>query len=227
VTRAAAAMAPSPAGPTFEDLERDLQAVLMDQNHHGGGGGASAEELSMYRSGSAPPTVQGARAAVGTLFSAAPPAHVDNSGLGGADMLSEEEILSHPAYLQYYYNNEHLNPRLPVPMVSKEDWRVAQRFQAASGGIGDWRRRPSEATGGSSLFSVQPGAREGNGVDYLLNDRMGRGERNGLARQQSSEWLGQAADGLIGLSDVNGLASRRKSFADALQVENIFLLHLL
>uniref|UniRef100_A0A453Q3C6 PUM-HD domain-containing protein n=1 Tax=Aegilops tauschii subsp. strangulata TaxID=200361 RepID=A0A453Q3C6_AEGTS len=216
----AAAMAPSPAGPTFEDLERDLQAVLMDQNHHGGGGGASAEELSMYRSGSAPPTVQGARAAVGTLFSAAPPAHVDNSGLGGADMLSEEEILSHPAYLQYYYNNEHLNPRLPVPMVSKEDWRVAQRFQAASGGIGDWRRRPSEATGGSSLFSVQPGAREGNGVDYLLNDRMGRGERNGLARQQSSEWLGQAADGLIGLSDVNGLASRRKSFADALQ-ENI------
>ncbi|VAI51561.1 unnamed protein product [Triticum turgidum subsp. durum] len=148
-------MAPSPAGPTFEDLERDLQAVLMDQNHHGGGGGTSAEELSMYRSGSAPPTVQGARAAVGTLFSAAPPAHVDNSGLGGADMLSEEEILSHPAYLQYYYNNEHLNPRLPVPMVSKEDWRVAQRFQAASGGIGDWRRRPSEATGGSSLFSVQ------------------------------------------------------------------------
>ncbi|VAI51569.1 unnamed protein product [Triticum turgidum subsp. durum] len=189
-------MAPSPAGPTFEDLERDLQAVLMDQNHHGGGGGTSAEELSMYRSGSAPPTVQ------------------------GADMLSEEEILSHPAYLQYYYNNEHLNPRLPVPMVSKEDWRVAQRFQAASGGIGDWRRRPSEATGGSSLFSVQPGAREANGVDYLLNDRMGRGERNGLARQQSSEWLGQAADGLIGLSDVNGLASRRKSFADALQ-ENI------
>ncbi|KAM3245258.1 hypothetical protein ACQJBY_056527 [Aegilops geniculata] len=212
-------MAPSQAGPTFEDLERDLQAVLMDQNHHGGAS-ASAEELSMYRSGSAPPTVQGARAAVGTLFSAAPPAHVDNSGLGSADMLSEEEILSHPAYLQYYYNNEHLNPRLPVPMVSKEDWRVAQRFQAASGGIGDWRRRPSEATGGSSLFSVQPGAREGNGVDYLLNDRMGRGERNGLARQQSSEWLGQATDGLIGLSDVNGLASRRKSFADALQ-ENI------
>ncbi|KAI4983113.1 hypothetical protein ZWY2020_023605 [Hordeum vulgare] len=209
-------MAPSPAGPTFEDLERDLQAVLMDQNH---GGGASAEELSMYRSGSAPPTVQGARAAVGTLFSAAPPAHVDSSG-GLNDMLSEEDILSHPAYLQYYYNNEHLNPRLPVPMVSKEDWRAAQRFQAASGGVGDWRRRPSEATGGSSLFSVQPGAREGNGVEYLLNDRMGRGERNGLARQQSSEWLGQAADGLIGLSDVNGLASRRKSFADALQ-ENI------
>uniref|UniRef100_A0ACD5YWB0 Uncharacterized protein n=1 Tax=Avena sativa TaxID=4498 RepID=A0ACD5YWB0_AVESA len=210
-------MAPSQAGaagPTFEDLERDLQAVLMDQNHHGGG--ASAEELSMYRSGSAPPTVQGARAA---LFSAPPQPHLDSLG-GGGDMLSEEEILSHPAYLQYYYNNEHLNPRLPAPMVSKEDWRTAQRFQAVSGGIGDRRRRPSEGPGGSSLFSVQPGAREGNGAEFLMSDRMGRSDRNGLARQQSSDWLAQGADGLIGLSDVNGIASRRKSFADALQ-ENI------
>ncbi|CAM0943088.1 unnamed protein product [Alopecurus aequalis] len=206
-------MAPSPAGPTFEDLERDLQAVLMDQNHHG----ASAEELSMYRSGSAPPTVQGARAAAASLFSpaaaAAPQHHLD--ALNGGDMLSEEEILSHPAYLQYYYNNEHLNPRLPVPMVSKEGWRATQRFQAASGGIGDRRRRPAEAPGGSSLFSMQPGPREGNGVDFLVNDR------NGLARQhESSEWLGRGTDGLMGLSDVNGLSSRRKSFADALQ-ENI------
>lgn len=215
-----AAMAPSPAGaagPTFEDLERDLQAVLMDQNH-----GSSAEELNMYRSGSAPPTVQGARAAVGTLFSAAPPAHVDRYGGGSSsggvgDMLSEEEILSHPAYLQYYYSNEHLNPRLPAPMVSKEDWRTAQRFQAVSGGIGDRRRRPSEVASGGSLFSVQPGAHEGNGMEFLVNDGMSRGERNGLARQQSSEWLGQGTDGLIGLSDVNGLGSRRKSFADALQ----------
>uniref|UniRef100_A0A0E0GEX6 PUM-HD domain-containing protein n=1 Tax=Oryza nivara TaxID=4536 RepID=A0A0E0GEX6_ORYNI len=214
-------MAPSPAaaaGPTFEDLERDLQAVLMDQNHS-----ATADELSMFRSGSAPPTVQGARTAVGSLFSAAP-VHVDsfvdpsNGGVG--DVLSDEEIRSHPAYLSYYYSNEHLNPRLPPPMVSKEDWRVAQRVQAVSGGVGDRRRRPSDVGGGSSLFSVQPGARHGNGEDLLVNDRMGGGERNGLTRQQSSEWLGSGADGLIGLSDSSGLGSRRKSFADALQ-ENI------
>ncbi|KAL6591512.1 hypothetical protein ACP70R_050015 [Stipagrostis hirtigluma subsp. patula] len=215
-------MAPSPAaaaGPTFEDLERDLQAVLMDQNHT-----ASADELSMFRSGSAPPTVEGARTAIGALFSG-PPAHVNSlgggsSGATGLDMLSEEEIRSHPAYLAYYYSNEHLNPRLPPPMVSKEDWRAAQRFQAVSGGIGDRRRRPSEVGSGNSLFSVQPGARENSGDKVLLNDRMGRGERNGLARQQSSEWLGRGTDGLIGLSDVSGLGSRRKSFADALQ-ENI------
>jgi pumilio RNA-binding family len=137
-------------------------------------------------------------------------------------MLTEEEIRSHPAYLSYYYNNEHLNPRLPPPMVSKEDWRAAQRFQAVSGGIGDRRRRPSEVGSGNSLFSMQPGAHESGGVKVALNDRVGRGERNGLARQQSSEWLGRGTDGLIGLSDVNGLGSRRKSFADALQVQKTF-----
>jgi len=221
-------MAPSQAaaaaGPTFEDLERDLQAVLMDQNHT-----SPADELSIFRSGSAPPTVEGSRTAIGALFSG-PPLHanslVGGGGGGGTgvdiDMLTEEEIRSHPAYLSYYYSNEHLNPRLPPPMVSKEDWRAAQRFQAVAGGIGDRRRRPSEVGSGNSLFSVQPGAREVGGEKALLGDRMGRGERNGLARQQSSEWLGRGADGLIGLTDVSGLGSRRKSFADALQVWSIF-----
>lgn len=217
-------MAPSPAaapGPTFEDLERDLQAVLMDQNHT-----SSADELSMFRSGSAPPTVEGSRSAIGALFSG-PPLHVNSLGSGssggtGVGMLTEEEIRSHPAYLSYYYSHEHLNPRLPPPMVSKEDWRAAQRFQAVSGGIGDRRRRPTETGSGNSLFSVQPGAREGGGEKVILNDTMGRGERNGLSRQQSSEWLGRGTDGLIDLSDVNGLGSRRKSFADALQVWKIF-----
>jgi pumilio RNA-binding family len=210
-------MAPFPAavaGPTFEDLERDLQAVLMDQNH-----ASSADELSMFRSGSAPPTVEGSRTAIGSLFSA-PPAHVNN--LGGVDMLTEEEMRTHPAYLSYYYSNERLNPRLPPPMVSKEDWRAAQRYQAMSGGSGDRRRWPSEVGSGNSLFSVQPGARDSGGDNVLLNDRMGTSESNGLARQQSSEWLGRGTDGLMEFSDVSGIGARRKSFADALQVWKFF-----
>ncbi|AQK76249.1 Pumilio homolog 4 [Zea mays] len=133
-------MAPSQAaavvaGPTFEDLERDLQAVLMDQNHT-----SPTDDLSIFRSGSAPPTVEGSRTAIGALFPG-PQLHANSLGDGGGgggtdagvDMLTEEEIRSHP---------------------------------------------------------------------------------------QSSEWLGRGADGLIGLSDVSGHGSRRKSFADALQ-ENI------
>ncbi|AQK55423.1 Pumilio homolog 4 [Zea mays] len=219
-------MAPSQAaaaaGPTFEDLERDLQAVLMDQNHM-----SPVDDLGMFRSGSAPPTVEGSRTAIGALFSG-PPLHANSLGAGGGsggtasglDVLTDEEIRSHPAYLSYYYSNEHLNPRLPPPMVSKEDWRAAQWFQAVSGGIGDRRRRPAEVGSGNSLFSVQPGANEVGGEKALLSDRMERSGRNGLARQQSSEWLGRGSDGLIGLSDASALGSPRKSFADALQ-ENI------
>ncbi|TVU07472.1 hypothetical protein EJB05_46795, partial [Eragrostis curvula] len=212
-----AVMAPSPApaaGPTFEDLERDLQAVLMDQNHT-----SSPDELSMFRSGSAPPL---SRALVlhWNSFSG-PTAHVNNLGGGsshgtGVDMLTEEEIRSHPAYLSYYYSNEHLNPRLPPPMVSKEDWRAAQRFQGVSGeeeeAIRGWESK-------LAVFGTAR-ARDTGGENVMLNDRMGRVESNGIVRQQSSEWLGSGTDGLIGLSDVNGIGSRRKSFADALQ-ENI------
>ncbi|KAI8539989.1 hypothetical protein RHMOL_Rhmol09G0225700 [Rhododendron molle] len=86
------------------------------------------EELSVYRSGSAPPTVEGSLSAVGGLF----------GGHGGG--FTEEEMRSDPAYISYYYSNVNLNPRLPPPMLSKEDWRFAQRLQGSGGSIGDRRK---------------------------------------------------------------------------------------
>ncbi|CAI9783522.1 unnamed protein product [Fraxinus pennsylvanica] len=36
---------------------------------------------------------------------------------------NEKELRSDPAYLSYYYSNVNLNPRrLPLPLLSKEDW---------------------------------------------------------------------------------------------------------
>lgn len=89
--------------------------------------GFRERELTMYRSGSAPPTVEGSLSAVGGLFH------------GG---FAEEEIRCDPAYISYYYSNVNLNPRLPPPVLSKEDWRLAQRLQAPGGGgsIGDRRK---------------------------------------------------------------------------------------
>ena len=51
----------------------------------------------------------------------------------------------HPTYLLYYYSHESIDPRLLPPLLSKEDWRVTQRFQAGGGlssieGFGDWRK---------------------------------------------------------------------------------------
>lgn len=77
------------------------------------GGGASSDyneeavsdrgrELSLLRSGSAPPTVEGS---LGAAF------------FDGA--VSEVELRSDPAYRSYYYQNVKLNPRLPHPLPSK------------------------------------------------------------------------------------------------------------
>ncbi|KAM7492018.1 hypothetical protein LguiA_034939 [Lonicera macranthoides] len=159
-------------------------------------------ELNMYRSGSAPPTVEGSLNAVGGLF---------NHGSGGAAAdfggVSEEELRSDPAYISYYYSNVNLNPRLPPPLLSKEDWRFAQRLQgggggggsSALGGIGD-RRKVNRGGGGDdggsnrSLFSMQPGFSE-------------------KEEDSGSEWGG---GGLIGLPGL-GLGSRQKSIAEIIQ----------
>ncbi|KAJ0966602.1 hypothetical protein J5N97_023519 [Dioscorea zingiberensis] len=209
----------SVANGGFEEFERDLEAVLREQQQHQSRAALDREhELNFYRSGSAPPTVEGSRTALGSLFghpeSLRPNNHGSDNDHAG-ELLSEEEMRSHPAYLSYYYSNENLNPRLPPPMVSKEDWRVAQRFHGF-GGIGD-RRTNKESWKGdgssSSLFSLQPvlsaAGEERELLDHAPPD---------LLRQQSAEWLKHGGDGLIGLPDV-GLGGRRKSFADAIQKE--------
>ncbi|KAL6980566.1 hypothetical protein U1Q18_022207 [Sarracenia purpurea var. burkii] len=162
-------------------------------------------ETSPYRSGSAPPTVEGSLSAVGGLFA--------RSGGGSADFdgLSDEELRSDPAYISYYYSNVNLNPRLPPPLLSKEDWRFAQRLQGTGGGsglggIGDRRkvsRGGDDGVNNRSLFSVQSGfngKKEESGIE--------------LRKQGAAEWGG---DGLIGLPGL-GLGSRQKSIAEIIQV---------
>ncbi|XP_022765407.1 pumilio homolog 4-like isoform X2 [Durio zibethinus] len=207
----------------LEDSLTELELILRA---HGNQQFVSGErDLNMCRSGSAPPTVEGSLSAVGSLF--ANPDFGDINGITGVGnssssssnnvMLSEDEIRSHPAYLSYYYSHENINPRLPPPLLSKEDWRVAQRFQASGsslGSIGDWRKKLIDGGDGSSLFSMQPGL----SVQQGQNDSMQL--RNANARntpgKMSAEWLDKGSDGLVGLSG-SGLGSRRKSFADILQ----------
>ncbi|KAL5567556.1 hypothetical protein UlMin_024131 [Ulmus minor] len=166
------------------------------------------KELNLYRSGSAPPTVEGSLNAVGGLFdSSALSGFKKNSGKG---FTSEEELRSDPAYVNYYYSNVNLNPRLPPPLLSKEDWRFSQRFHGGGGGgsvvggIGDRRKGGgSNGEGGNgnrSLFSVQPGIG-------------GNDESEAEARKGSAEW---GLDGLIGLPGL-GLGSRQKSISEIIQ----------
>ncbi|KAH9607559.1 hypothetical protein KSS87_019110 [Heliosperma pusillum] len=181
-----------------------------------------SEELGrnydVFRSPSAPPTVDGSLAAIGGVF---------------AGEISEDELRSDPAYINYYYSNVNLNPRLPPPLLSKEDWRYARRWDGGAhgggggggglGGIGDRRKVLNNSNNNSgvsngnnggvsdgdgdgdhgfenSLFAKQPSFNNGGMVE------------NGVDGGGQSEWSGVGLPGL-GL----GLGSRQKSIAEIIQ----------
>ncbi|KAM7271079.1 hypothetical protein ACFE04_030293 [Oxalis oulophora] len=132
----------------------------------------------VYRSGSAPPTVEGSLNSIGGLF----------NNNNNNNNISEDDLRADPAYVNYYYNNANLNPRLPPPLLSKEDWRFAQRLQGGGG-----------ATGGArSGFSGEAGF---------------GGRKEEINGGGGLDWGG---DGLIGLQ-WSGMGSRQKSIAEIVQ----------
>ncbi|KAJ8631765.1 hypothetical protein MRB53_025088 [Persea americana] len=203
-------MLESNEGSYDEDLEEELGLLLREQ--HQQEESDRERELNIYRSGSAPPTVEGSLTAVGGLFGHG--GHDSLADFAGSrssnGVLSEEDLRADPAYLSYYYSHVKLNPRLPPPVLSKEDWRFAQRLQAGSsglGGIGDRRKvNRVDGGGGSSLFSMPPG----------FSSQKEESEVDSRNTRSSSEWLDSGGDGLIGLSGL-GLGGRQKSLADIIQ----------
>lgn len=173
-----------------DEFETEIGMLLRDQRRQEAD--EREKELNMYRSGSAPPTVEGSLNAVGGLFT--------NSGF-----MSEEELRSDPAYLSYYYSNVNLNPRLPPPLLSKEDWRFSQRLQGGSSAIGDRRKvnKNDNGNGRRSPFPMPPG----------FNSKKAESENEMDTLQGSVEWGG---DGLIGLPGL-GLGSKKKSIAEMFQ----------
>ncbi|KAI3679899.1 hypothetical protein L2E82_50879 [Cichorium intybus] len=203
-------------GSFNDEFEMDLGLLLREQRREADD---REKELNMYRSGSAPPTIEGSLSAVGGLFNTN---HGQNNGLpfsefaGGNGFTSEEELRADPAYLSYYYSNVNLNPRLPPPLMSKEDWRFTQRLQGGGGsglgGIGDRRKAnrndggggSGTAGGGVSLFSMPPG----------FNSKKQENDNSEAEKVKvSPEWGG---DGLIGLPGL-GLGSKQKSLAEIFQ----------
>ena len=180
----------------------DLGLLLREQRRQESIDRDRERELNIYRSGSCPPTVEGSLNAIEGIKN-------------GNGFLTEEELRSDPAYLSYYYSHVNLNPRLPPPVMSKEDWRFAQRLQAVGsskvGGIGDRRKvnysnnRVDNGEGSRSLFSRQPG----------FNSMVEESEME----SRKAEWLDKEGDGLIGLSlERQKSFGRQKTFADVFQV---------
>ncbi|KAE8676404.1 Pumilio-like protein 3 [Hibiscus syriacus] len=204
-------------GSFGDDLENEIGFLIREQ-HSRQEADELERELHLYRSGSAPPTVEGSLSAVGGLFGGGAAAGTGGSfaatsfsafagGKNGNGFASEEELRSDPAYHSYYYSNVNLNPRLPPPLFSKEDWKFAKRLKGDSlaiGGIGE-RRKVNRADNGSSrsLFSMPPG----------FDSRKQENEVEAEKVHSSADW---GEDGLIGLTGV-GLGSKQKSFAEIFQ----------
>ncbi|XP_030504152.2 pumilio homolog 2 [Cannabis sativa] len=201
-------------GSFGDELEKEIGLLLREQRRQDSSDDRE-RELNMCRSGSAPPTVEGSLNAVGGLFggggggaAAAAAAFAELSAAkNGNGFVSEEELRSDPAYLSYYYTNVNLNPRLPPPLLSKEDWRFSQRLKggnSALGGIGDRRKgNRADDNSGRSMFSMPPG----------FNSTKQEGEFELEKIRASGEWGG---DGLIGLPGL-GLGSKQKSLAEIIQ----------
>ncbi|KAL9402690.1 hypothetical protein Peur_006539 [Populus x canadensis] len=205
-------------GGNLEDnLQSELELILQARRRNQ----RIERDLDRYRSGSAPPTVEGSLSAVGSLFRNNNLSDINSvtSSNGNCNnvVLTEEEIRSHPSYLSYYYSHDSVNPRLPPPLLSKEDWRVAQRFQSSGsmfGGIGNLRKnKVVEDSDSSSLFSIQPGLSV-HKVDIDLTESS-NSSRNNVIGNASSKWLDRGSSDL-GLQR-SRLGARRKSFADILQ----------
>ncbi|KAK4286550.1 hypothetical protein QN277_003091 [Acacia crassicarpa] len=196
-------------GSLGDELEKEIGMLLREQRRQEADD--HERELNLYRSGSAPPTVEGSLSAVGGLLggggAAAAAFSEFSASKHGNGFASEEELRSDPAYLSYYYSNVNLNPRLPPPLLSKEDWRFAQRLKGGAsvvGGIGDRRKvNRADDNGSRSLFSTPPGFHLKK-QESKVDDEKLRG---------SADWGG---DGLIGLPGL-GLGSKQKSLAEIFQ----------
>ncbi|KAL6619818.1 hypothetical protein ACP70R_034957 [Stipagrostis hirtigluma subsp. patula] len=143
-------------------------------------GAAEAErDFEVFRSGSAPPTVEGAMGA---------------AAAAAGSLLLDDELRADPAYQSYYYSSAHLNPRLPPPLLSKEDWRSSQHRLRSSGlgGIGDGRRQPAAAGDGTvGLPGIDLG-RQRSFSSVFQEDQYKRDMDRQTANHNSNDLLGSS-----------------------------------
>ncbi|GMH07896.1 hypothetical protein Nepgr_009736 [Nepenthes gracilis] len=145
----------------------------------------------------------------------------DNSSSNPNGVLSEDEIRSHPACLSCYYSQDNINPMLPTPLLSKEEWRMQQRFRGGNGlpfeGFADWKTRglADDDVDNSPLFLVQPGVSIKKKENAFLES--GMVDSTNPSMQASTEWLHRGPEGRV-VSGCAWMCVRRKSFAEILQV---------
>ncbi|KAM7471957.1 hypothetical protein LguiA_010140 [Lonicera macranthoides] len=158
------------------------------------------------RSGSAPPSVEGSFTTYGNLvLSSSLNSSLASSSSVLENCQSEEELLSDPSYFAYYCSNVNLNPRLPPPIVSRENRHLVCQI----GGFGNNRKLTSFDDSGDGSLHWSKGS---------LSTHNEEPEDNYLAQQDSDDWAESANTLMIGHNAASS-AGRCKSLVDSIQVD--------
>nr|GMC77350.1 pumilio homolog 5 [Ipomoea batatas] len=159
------------------------------------------------RSGSAPPSMEGSFAAFGNLIY-----HQQTGGwdLGSTNLdsallncQSEEQIRSDPSYFAYYSSNVNLNPRLPPPIISRENRHLAHHVGATK----DSYKFTSSGDSGDRLVHFPRGSLSTH-IEEPEDENSTPNALDNLAESRTADLTGQNIGTLIG---------RRKSLVDLIQ----------
>ncbi|KAJ8535755.1 hypothetical protein K7X08_034156 [Anisodus acutangulus] len=104
----------------------ELEVLLKDHKIHG-----HNRYTVPNRSGSAPPSMEGSFSAFGNLVydqSSGQKLSLASFDSAMQNWQSEEQMRADPSYFAYYNSNVNLNPRLPPPIISRENRHLAHHF---------------------------------------------------------------------------------------------------
>lgn len=134
------------ASPMNEVAADELGLLLKGHKIHG-----HNRSKVPNRSGSAPPSMEGSFSAFGNLVndqSSGRKLSLASLDTAMQNWQSEEQMRADPSYFAYYNSNVNLNPRLPPPIISRENRHLAHHFAE----LGDsCHLNSSENTGDGSL----------------------------------------------------------------------------
>lgn len=114
------------ASPMNEVAADELGLLLKGHKFHG-----HNRNKVPNRSGSAPPSMEGSFSAIGNLvYDQSSSRKLSLASLDTAmqNWQSEEQMRADPSYFAYYNSNVNLNPRLPPPIISRENRHLAHHF---------------------------------------------------------------------------------------------------
>ncbi|KAL5823696.1 hypothetical protein ACOSQ4_021596 [Xanthoceras sorbifolium] len=179
----------------------ELGLLLKGHRFHG-----DQTDMIPNRSGSAPPSMEGSFAAIGNLL-AKQNSSLNSSSSSLSNALgnheSEEQLRSDPAYFAYYCSNVNLNPRLPPPLISRENRRLVRHIGASGS---NWRSTSLDDSGNVTLNLSQ----------NSLSTHEEEPEDDRSPRQVSDDWEEDSTALSVG-QNAALLVGRHKSLVDLIQ----------